>query len=222
VYVKGKVTSERHRVSFVGFMPAENPAFTCLVMVEEPQTPPNQDMGGLVAAPIFARICSTSCALSRPRTRAGHQADCGERWLRKFREAADSMKLEEIIKGIRTNHVAGPLDREIEALAYDSRRVGPNTLFIALKGEKVDGAQFIPKAVAAGATAVLSETDADSGDATKILVSNSREALADLAANFYRQPSSRLKVAGVTGTNGRPLRPFSSSTSAIITCGVAA
>jgi cell division protein FtsI/penicillin-binding protein 2 len=56
VYVKGKVTSERHRVSFVGFMPAENPAFTCLVMVEEPQTPPNQDMGGLVAAPIFARI----------------------------------------------------------------------------------------------------------------------------------------------------------------------
>jgi cell division protein FtsI/penicillin-binding protein 2 len=56
VYVKGKVSSECHRVSFVGFMPAENPAFTCLVMVEQPQTPPNQDMGGLVAAPIFARI----------------------------------------------------------------------------------------------------------------------------------------------------------------------
>jgi cell division protein FtsI (penicillin-binding protein 3)/stage V sporulation protein D (sporulation-specific penicillin-binding protein) len=56
VYVKGKISSERHRVSFVGFMPAENPAFTCLVMVEQPQTPPNQDMGGLVAAPIFARI----------------------------------------------------------------------------------------------------------------------------------------------------------------------
>jgi cell division protein FtsI/penicillin-binding protein 2 len=56
VYVNGKVSSERHRVSFVGFMPADNPAFTCLVMVEQPQTPPNQDMGGLVAAPIFARI----------------------------------------------------------------------------------------------------------------------------------------------------------------------
>lgn len=56
VYVKGKVTSEKHRVSFVGFMPADKPAFTCLVMVEEPQTAPGQDMGGLVAAPIFARI----------------------------------------------------------------------------------------------------------------------------------------------------------------------
>ena len=118
------------------------------------------------------------------------------------------MKLEEIIKGIRTNHVAGPLDREIEALTYDSRRVGPNTLFIALKGEKVDGAQFVPKAVAAGATAVISETEAEAGTATKILVSNSRDALADLAANFYRHPSSQLKVAAVTGTNGKTTTTF--------------
>jgi cell division protein FtsI/penicillin-binding protein 2 len=56
VYVNGKVSSDRHRVSFVGFMPAERPVFTCLVMVEEPQTAHGQDMGGLVAAPIFARI----------------------------------------------------------------------------------------------------------------------------------------------------------------------
>jgi UDP-N-acetylmuramyl tripeptide synthase len=118
------------------------------------------------------------------------------------------MKLEEIIKGIRTNHVAGPLDREIEALTYDSRRVGPNTLFIALKGEKVDGTQFVPKAVAAGATAVISETEAEAGTATKILVSNSRDALADLAANFYRHPSSQLKVAAVTGTNGKTTTTF--------------
>jgi UDP-N-acetylmuramoyl-L-alanyl-D-glutamate--2,6-diaminopimelate ligase len=118
------------------------------------------------------------------------------------------MKLEEIIKGIRTNHIAGPLDREIDALAYDSRRVKPDTLFIALKGEKVDGAQFVPKAVGAGATAVLSETDADAGSATKILVSNSREALADLAANFYRHPALQLKVAGVTGTNGKTTTTF--------------
>lgn len=118
------------------------------------------------------------------------------------------MKLEEIIKGIRTNHVAGPLDREIDALAYDSRHVKPNTLFIALKGEKVDGAQFVPKAVEAGATAVLSETEAEAGSATKILVSNSREALAELAANFYRHPASQLKMAGVTGTNGKTTTTF--------------
>jgi cell division protein FtsI (penicillin-binding protein 3) len=56
IYVNGKVTSDKHRVSFVGFMPAEQPAFTCLVMIEEPQTAHGQDMGGIVAAPIFARI----------------------------------------------------------------------------------------------------------------------------------------------------------------------
>jgi len=57
VYVNGKVSSEKHRVSFVGFMPAENPAFTCLVMVEQPTTSSGQDAaGGLVAAPIFSRI----------------------------------------------------------------------------------------------------------------------------------------------------------------------
>jgi UDP-N-acetylmuramoyl-L-alanyl-D-glutamate--2,6-diaminopimelate ligase len=118
------------------------------------------------------------------------------------------MKLEEIIKGIRTNHVSGPLDREIEALAYDSRRVRPNTLFIALKGEKIDGAQFIPNAASAGATAVLSETEGEAGDATQILVSNSRQALADLAVNFYRNPSAKLKIAGVTGTNGKTTTTF--------------
>jgi len=118
------------------------------------------------------------------------------------------MKLEDIIKGVRTNHVQGPLDREISALAYDSRRAGPDMLFVALRGEKVDGAQFIPKAVEAGATAVLSETDVDAGAATKILVSNSREALADLAANFYSHPSAQLKVAGVTGTNGKTTTTF--------------
>lgn len=56
VYVNGKVSRDRHRASFVGFMPAEKPAFTCLVLVDEPQTARNQDMGGLVAAPVFARI----------------------------------------------------------------------------------------------------------------------------------------------------------------------
>jgi cell division protein FtsI/penicillin-binding protein 2 len=60
VYINCKVSSERHRVSFVGFMPAERPAFTCLVMVEQPQTAHGQDMGGLVAAPIFARIAEQS------------------------------------------------------------------------------------------------------------------------------------------------------------------
>jgi cell division protein FtsI/penicillin-binding protein 2 len=90
VYVKGKVSSERHRVSFVGFMPAEKPAFTCLVMVEEPQTPPNQDMGGLVAAPIFARIAEQAAQylglepepLTKPVVASAHSSNPGRQRIR--------------------------------------------------------------------------------------------------------------------------------------------
>jgi cell division protein FtsI/penicillin-binding protein 2 len=52
----GTVSRDKHRVSFVGYMPADDPAFACIVMLEQPQTPPKQDTGGLVAAPIFSRI----------------------------------------------------------------------------------------------------------------------------------------------------------------------
>lgn len=113
------------------------------------------------------------------------------------------MRLEHLIKGLRTNHVSGPLDLDVTSIAYDSRKAGRGTLFIALKGEKVDGAEFIPKAVAAGATAIISESEAECGSATHIIVPNAREALADIANNFYQHPSGALKVAGITGTNGK-------------------
>lgn len=117
-------------------------------------------------------------------------------------------RLENLIKAIRPVKVEGPLDREIHALAYDSRRVGPGTLFFAMKGEKVDGAQFIPNAVGAGAEAIVSETEAITGRATGIWVKDAREALADLAAEFYGHPSRELKMAAVTGTNGKTTTTF--------------
>jgi UDP-N-acetylmuramoyl-L-alanyl-D-glutamate--2,6-diaminopimelate ligase len=118
------------------------------------------------------------------------------------------MHLEDLIKAIQPVKVTGPLDGEVEAIACDSRRVKPGTLFVAMKGEKVDGADFIPKAITAGAEAIVSESEVVSDRATCIWVRDARESLADLAAEFYGQPARELKIAAVTGTNGKTTTTF--------------
>lgn len=118
------------------------------------------------------------------------------------------MKLEFLLQNLARVSVDGPLDREITAIAYDSRRVKPGCVFVAMKGEKVDGAIFVDNAIAAGAEAVVCESGLPKGRATIVVVPNAREALADLAANFYQHAAKHLKVAGVTGTNGKTTTAF--------------
>lgn len=118
------------------------------------------------------------------------------------------MKLEALLSQIATIKVEGPTDRDITSIAYDSRQVKPGALFIALKGEKVDGAAFVEKAVAAGAEAVVSETSEFRTRATNVTVADARNAMADLAAAYYQHPSRAMKIAGVTGTNGKTTTAF--------------
>lgn len=118
------------------------------------------------------------------------------------------MKLDALLSHCVTLKVDGSLDREITAIAYDSRRVKPGTLFVALRGEKVDGSQFVEQAIAVGAEAVVSEVAEFRTRATNIIVGDARLALADLAAAFYQFPSRALKVAGITGTNGKTTTAF--------------
>ena len=118
------------------------------------------------------------------------------------------MKLDQLLGDVATTGVEGSLDRDITSICHDSRRVKPGALFVAMKGENVDGAAFIPKAIAAGAEAVVTETDADTGKATKVFVPDTRLALADLAAAFYQNPARHLRIAGVTGTNGKTTTAF--------------
>lgn len=118
------------------------------------------------------------------------------------------MQLKTLLSALATTAVDGPTDREITSLAYDSRRVQPGALFVALKGEKADGAQFIAQAVEKGAEAVVSEARELKSRATNVVVPNAREALADLASEFYEHPSNHLKVIGVTGTNGKTTTAF--------------
>jgi UDP-N-acetylmuramoyl-L-alanyl-D-glutamate--2,6-diaminopimelate ligase len=118
------------------------------------------------------------------------------------------MQLKTLLSALAPTAVDGPTDREITSLAYDSRRVQPGALFVALKGEKADGAEFIAQAVEKGAEAVVSETRELKSRATNVVVPNAREALADLASEFYENPSNHLKVIGVTGTNGKTTTAF--------------
>jgi UDP-N-acetylmuramoyl-L-alanyl-D-glutamate--2,6-diaminopimelate ligase len=118
------------------------------------------------------------------------------------------MQLKTLAAAIPIRQVIGTLDRSVESIAYDSRRVQKNSLFVALRGERADGHDFIGQAIDKGATAVLAERAEQNSRASYLLVENTRAALPDLAATFYGFPARRLKLAGVTGTNGKTTTTF--------------
>lgn len=96
---------------------------------------------------------------------------------------------------------------EIGELAYDSRKVGAGTLFFCVRGAKVDGHEFAPAAVEAGAAALVVERELELGVA-QVVVPDARAAMAPFAARFYGDPTAELKVAGITGTNGKTTTAF--------------
>ena len=118
------------------------------------------------------------------------------------------MQLEKLLRTLVVRQIIGPLDREVQSVAYDSRRVQANSMFVALRGEKTDGHQFIGQALERGASVIVAERAEKCPRATCVAVENTRVALADIAVAFYRAPAERLKVAGVTGTNGKTTTTF--------------
>src|SRR5438552_148208 len=119
------------------------------------------------------------------------------------------MKLKQLIEDLAAASVEGPLDREVAGITYDSRRVTPGMVFVALPGQHTDGHEFIDTAIERGATAVISERNGFSSNrATNIKVADAREALARAAMAYYQHPSAKLKVIGVTGTNGKTTVAF--------------
>jgi len=118
------------------------------------------------------------------------------------------MQLKTLSGAISIRQVIGSSDRKVESIAYDSRRVQRNGMFVALRGEKNDGHNFIGQAIEKGATVIVTEREEKDSRATFLVVENTRVALAGLAATFYRQPAERLKLAAVTGTNGKTTTTF--------------
>ena len=113
------------------------------------------------------------------------------------------MELAKLLEGVEIGRISGETRKEIEGITYHSRRVKKDFLFAAIRGMEADGHQFIGEAIDRGAVAVLLEQEREIGSRTMVRVPNSRQALARVSSNFYGNPSSRVTLIGITGTNGK-------------------
>ncbi|HOO98840.1 MAG TPA: UDP-N-acetylmuramoyl-L-alanyl-D-glutamate--2,6-diaminopimelate ligase, partial [Bacteroidales bacterium] len=114
-------------------------------------------------------------------------------------------KLREILTGVKILSFRGDDNTVIHDITFDSRKVRPGSLFIAVCGSKSNGHDFIPDVVRSGATAVICEALPENAaeSVSWVLTDDSAKALGIAAANFYGNPSSLIKLTGVTGTNGK-------------------
>ncbi len=119
------------------------------------------------------------------------------------------MKIEEILKGLTYTVLSGDKSIEINNPQYDSRKIKCGDMFFAIGGFNVDGHNFISKAIENGAKTVVVEKDVTLVEGiTFIKVENGRRALAIAASNFYNNPSKKMKIMGITGTNGKTTSAF--------------
>lgn len=115
------------------------------------------------------------------------------------------MELKELVAKLNVLEVVGNLDKDIKGVNIDSRLISEGHLFIAVKGTQADGHNYIGKAIELGAVAIVCETiPSDMTDkATFVRVENSEQVVGQIATTFYGDPTSKLKLVGVTGTNGK-------------------
>lgn len=119
------------------------------------------------------------------------------------------MVLEDLLAGVAVSHVAGSLETPVSGVSTDSRRVRPGDLFVCIRGFAADGHDFIPQALQAGAAAVMVEDPSRVPPGVVAVVApKTREAVARVAANLYGHPTKRLRLVGVTGTNGKTTTAF--------------
>lgn len=126
------------------------------------------------------------------------------------------MELTALLNSVNVVQVLGEVQRQdVGSIEYDSRKVKKNSIFVAIKGFNTDGHKFIVESINKGAIAVIVEDDSavpveifTHSKAAKILVKNSRIALAELSKGFYKNPSLKIKLVGITGTNGKTTTAF--------------
>jgi UDP-N-acetylmuramoyl-L-alanyl-D-glutamate--2,6-diaminopimelate ligase len=118
------------------------------------------------------------------------------------------MNFSDLLRGLHVPHRGG--DPQILGLDYDSRRVKPGWVFVAIRGEATDGNRYIDAALKNGAVAVVSDFPEQPAHRhiAWAVVTHGRRALAQLSANFYRHPAEKLHITGITGTNGKTTTTF--------------
>ena len=116
-----------------------------------------------------------------------------------------TMKLQQLIQPCAPQQVVGSIDKEVTGIEIDSRRIQPGAVFVAMRGTQVDGHAYIGKAIELGATAVVCETlpEATDTSVTYLVYPNTEEVVGPLATHFFGDPTRRMHLIGVTGTNGK-------------------
>ncbi len=114
-------------------------------------------------------------------------------------------ELQDILYKVRLQSVNGKTDVQVKDVQIDSRKVSAGSVFVAIRGEKTDGHKFIEKAIESGASVIVCEVMPDNitEGITYVQAVNTNEAVAYMAHNFYDGPSTKIKLIGVTGTNGK-------------------
>lgn len=113
------------------------------------------------------------------------------------------MKLSDLGKVLDGLVTRGPQDVEVEGVSFDSRNVRRGDLFVAIRGNVVDGHRFVPQAIERGAVAIVTEAPVEGASVPNIVVRDTSKALAELASRFFGNPAGTLFLCGITGTNGK-------------------
>lgn len=112
--------------------------------------------------------------------------------------------IEQLVSVLKDAQVTGDVNKKVEFIAHDSRRVRENTLFVCISGTRVDGNKFIPQAIESGACAIMTEEDVTVPEnITVIKVKDIRDAMERMVPYFYDYPGKKMRMIGVTGTNGK-------------------
>lgn len=120
------------------------------------------------------------------------------------------MNLKNILNGLDYELLQGNDDKEIEKINYDSRKVEKNDIFVCVKGYATDGHKYAEKAISNGASVIVIQDDIEVNDkfVTIVKCADTRKALAVMGANYYDNPSKKMKIIGITGTNGKTTTAF--------------
>lgn len=113
------------------------------------------------------------------------------------------MLLSQLLTGVKVTEKYNYTDSEITGVHYNSAKIQPGNIFVAIKGFSTDGHKYIPSAVANGAVAIICQEYSDDCPVTQIVVEDSRIAEAIVSANFFGNPAGKFKLIGITGTNGK-------------------
>lgn len=125
------------------------------------------------------------------------------------------MELKKILAGLEGLKVKGSLDLDVNKIEYDSEEINSGDMFVAIRGFEKDGHDFILDSISKGAKVILADLNINReiikqipNGVTIVLAENTRKALAICACNFYKNPSKKVKLIGVTGTKGKTTTAF--------------